>query len=149
MDNEKNKRNSGWNNLIPPVPGENRNPKGRGKGVKNRATELKKLLEIKRKVKNPLKGGKEETLTVEQSIELKLVHLALQGNIRAITLVGEKMFGKIPQDINLGGQQENPVIVDNNVTKLSKEDLLQLKYGPNWREIFYKSDDEVGEEEPE
>ena len=146
MSDSENIKNKGWNNLIPPVPGESRNPKGRPKGAKNRATVLKELLGIKMKKPNPLKDNKVEAMTVERLVELALIKKAMSGDVQAIKLVSEKMYGKIPLDINLGGQQENPVVVDKKVTHLSKEELLELKYGPNWREIFAKTDG-IGEEE--
>lgn len=115
-------------NLRPMQPGETRNPKGRGKGVKNRATILKELLNIKRKEKNPLKDNKEEKMTVEMMIELSLIKKALAGDVRAIELVKNTLYGKIPLDINLGGQDENPVVIDKKVPELTFEQLYELKY---------------------
>jgi hypothetical protein len=146
MDDRQKAKERSLANLIPPVPGEVRNPKGKPKGTKNRATVLKELLGIKMKKPNPLKEGKVEAMTVERLIELALIKKAMNGDVSAMKLVSEKLYGKIPLDINLGGQQENPVVVDKKVTHLSREELLEIKYGPNWREIFYKSDG-VGEEE--
>ena len=122
-------------NLRPILPGETRNPNGRPLGVKNRATELKKLLAIKQKVKNPLKGGKEETMTVEEMIDLALIIKALSGDVRAIQLIKDTLYGKIPVDVNLCQENGNPVIVDKKITDLSIDGLLIIKYGINSIEV--------------
>ena len=128
MESEKPK-NKGWENLQPIEPGHTRNPNGRPKGSKNRATVLMELLSIKQKRKNPLKDGKEEKMTVEKLIELALIKKALSGDVRAIQLISEKMYGKIPLDINLGGQQDNPVKTEEKkINELSFEQLYELKY---------------------
>lgn len=116
-------------NLQPAQPGEVRNPKGRGKGVKNRATILKGLLSLKQKAKHPLKGQKERLIPVEELIELALIKKAMSGDVRAIELVSEKLYGKIPQDVNLGGQLENPIMEEKKIAKMTFEEMYLLKYG--------------------
>ncbi len=133
-------------NLVNPIPGEVRNPNGRPKGSKNRATVLKSLLKIKIKQKNPLKDGKEESMTVEQVIELALIKKGMQGDVRAITLISEKMYGKIPLDINLGGQEDRPLRVEEKkIGALSFEELYELKYGKKYKG-HDQSTEEGGEE---
>lgn len=125
--------NKGHANIIPPKKGEpTRNPKGRGKGVRNRVTLLKELLKLKIDVPNPLKGkGATEKMEVEKALELQLIKKALQGDIRAIIFISEKLYGKIPQDVNLGGQEDNPVVqVDQKVVNLTVLERLIVKYGP-------------------
>lgn len=139
--NEKSKEN-----LTPIQPGEVRNPNGRPKGSKNRATVLKGLLKIKVKQKNPLKDGKEETMSVEQIIELALIKKAMGGDVRAIQLVSEKMYGKIPLDINLGGQEDKPLkIEEKKINALSFEELYELKYGKKYRGPAGQVEDSVEE----
>jgi hypothetical protein len=47
-------------NLKKPEKGEVRNPKGRGKGVLNSSTRLKKLLELVKETNNPITGERED-----------------------------------------------------------------------------------------
>lgn len=122
--NEKTKEN-----LRMIEPGEVKNPKGRGKGVKNRATILKELLAIKIKVKNPLKGNKEQKMSVEEIINTAQVKKAIAGDSKAYELITNSLYGKIPIDINLGGQEENPVVIDKKVPELTFAQLYEIKYG--------------------
>ena len=123
-------------NLKPMQPGETRNPNGRPKGSLNRATNLKKFLAIKQKKQaNPLKPGTETTFTVAELIDLKLIQLALGGDMKAIQMVQETMFGKIAQEVNLGGQLDNPIISEEKITKLTPLQLLVIKYGADSEEV--------------
>lgn len=137
--NEKSKEN-----LQPAQPGEVRNPKGRGKGVKNRATILRGLLGLKQNIKHPLKEGKKARVTVEEAVELALINKALKGDVRAIELISEKMYGKIPQDVNLGGQSDNPIVEEKKLKGLSFEELYELKYGKPYEAPEYKGDKNDG-----
>ena len=121
-------------NLKPSKPGEVRNPKGKQKGAKNRATELKKLLGIKQKVINPLKDGREELLTVEQMLLISLINQGLAGNVRAIQLISEMMYGKIPIEAKIDSV-EDYTIEDNNLSQMTTLDRLIIVYGINSEEV--------------
>jgi hypothetical protein len=123
-------------NLRPPVPGEIRNPNGKRPGTKNRATYIKQFANIKLpKQSNPLKPGTQRVFTVEEAIDVKLIEKALKGDLKAITLFKELLYGKIPVDVNLWQEGGNPVNTDRKINQLTKEELLQVKYGANWKEI--------------
>lgn len=81
-------------NIIPPKKGEIRNPKGRGKGVRNRSTILKKWIELKTKLENPV-TGEEELGILEDKVALVLISKALTGDIAAIKEIYDTMYGKI------------------------------------------------------
>jgi hypothetical protein len=84
-------------NIIPPVKGEVRNPKGKPVGTKNRSTILKKWIEVAVKIKekgNPT--GKEINGTVEDQINLALLYKAMAGDVQAIKEVNDTLYGKIP-----------------------------------------------------
>ena len=116
-------------NLRPPVPGEVRNPNGKRPGTKNRATYLKRLANVKLpKQNNPLKPGTQRVFTVEEAIDLKIIEKALKGDLKAITLFKELIYGKIPVDVNLSQESGNPVIIDKQITQLSVEELYFIKY---------------------
>jgi len=102
-------------NLIPPKPGEIRNPKGKPKGTKNRATILKKWIKVRVKIKdksNPLL--KEITGTVEDEIMLALIHKARSGDVQAIKEINDTLYGKISDKNEL---TEKQVIEYINVSK--------------------------------
>lgn len=95
-------------NIIPPVKGEIRNPKGRGKGVKNRSTILKKWIKVRVKIKdksNPLM--KEVNGTVEDQISLALISKALKGDVQAIKEINDTLYGKVSDNIDVtsGGEK--------------------------------------------
>lgn len=81
-------------NIIPPKKGEIRNPNGRGKGTKNRATILRKWIELNTKLKNPV-TGKDEQGIVEDKIQLALITKALSGDVAAIKEINDTLYGKI------------------------------------------------------
>ena len=98
--NFKDKINTAGFNKHP----ENINKKGKEKGVKNRATILKKWIEINAKIKNPI-TGKEEVGIVEDKIQLALITKALSGDVNAIKEINDTLYGKITDknEINLEG----------------------------------------------
>jgi hypothetical protein len=88
-------------NIIPPKKGEIRNPKGKPKGTKNRATILKKWIKVKVKIKdksNPLL--REITGTVEDEIILALIHKGRSGDVQAIKEINDTLYGKIHDEID-------------------------------------------------
>ena len=134
MENEqKPERIQNRNLMPPPKPGEVRNPKGRGKGVKNRATYYKEIMNLKVEVTNPI-TQKPQKITVEKAIAMKLTGKALAGDLKAVQMVHEILYGKIPIDVNLGGQPENPVM-EKKIAERSVIDLLILKYGVDSEQV--------------
>ena len=99
-------------NIIPPVKGERRNPNGRPKGSKNRATELKKLVALFTNIKYP---GRDKAIkgTYERAINAALISKALSGDVQAIKEINDTLYGKIPDKNELtgaGGKDLNPQI---------------------------------------
>lgn len=86
-------------NLIPPKKGEIRNPKGRGKGVHNRSTILKKWIKAKQSIKNPITGI-DEKLTQEDAVILALINQGRKGNINAIKEILDTLYGKNVENVN-------------------------------------------------
>jgi hypothetical protein len=81
-------------NIIPPKKGEIRNPNGRGKGTKNRATILKKWIELSAKLKHP-ETDEEFEGTMEDKVKLALITKALSGDVAAIKEIDDTLYGKI------------------------------------------------------
>ena len=69
-------------NIIPPKPGEVRNPNGKPKGTKNRSTIARKWLEVMQDTKNPITGELEK-LSQEDLITLAMIHKARKGDVGA------------------------------------------------------------------
>lgn len=98
-------------NLIPPKKGEVRNPKGRGKGVKNRATIARKWLEVLDKAKNPV-SGEDESMSFEDRMTLSLIRKALKGDTQAYKALMDSAYGQPKQDIDIehsGGMNIQPI----------------------------------------
>ena len=91
-------------NLIPAKAGEIRNPKGRGKGVRNRATIVKEWLMVEQKFKNPL-TGQEEILSQADIMTLAVINKARKGDVIAFRELMDSGFGKNKeiQEITGGG----------------------------------------------
>lgn len=80
-------------NLIPAKKGEIRNPKGRGKGVRGRATIVREWLMVEQKFKNPL-TGQEEILSQADIMTLAVINKARKGDVIAFRELMDSGFGK-------------------------------------------------------
>ena len=80
-------------NLIPAKKGEIRNPKGRGKGVRGRATIVREWLMVEQKFKNPL-TGKEEILSQADIMTLAVISKTRKGDVIAFRELMDSGFGK-------------------------------------------------------
>jgi len=94
--------NSGHDNIIPPVKGEVRNPNGRPVGSKNRATILKKYMDLP--ISNipalaKLAGGLPEGCTIEDAINIALIREAAKGDVAAVKEVHDTLHGKITDKV--------------------------------------------------
>jgi hypothetical protein len=75
--------------------GQSGNLKGHPKGVKNRATILKKWIAIAAKVKHP-ETDEDLPGTIEDKVNLSLITKALAGDVQAIKEINDTLYGKIP-----------------------------------------------------
>ena len=105
--------NSGHNNLIPPVKGEVRNPNGRGKGVRNRSTIFKEMLEqaalasINKKQSQalaPTADGEQPIVlqqkTIADQVVTALLISALGGDVAAARELLDSGYGKLTDNVN-------------------------------------------------
>jgi len=103
-------------NIIPPKKGEpSRNPKGRGKGVLNRKTILRRWTELYTKAANNI-TGKVEDLSVEDQIVLAQIKKAMDGDTSAYKEIMDGLYDKIPNSIDLNANVQS--------TNLTKEEFL-------------------------
>lgn len=86
-------------NLQPNVFSSTNQPakNGRKKGVPNRATVYKKILQTKMKVKMPDGGSKE--MTVYEAIALGQAQSAMKGNTNAWKEIQDSIHGKVPDKL--------------------------------------------------
>lgn len=94
-------------NLKPSQPGMTNNPFGKPKGKKDRATVLKKWLDLIVTFKNEIPDDEEEQkkifealpesfqVTVEEAIGFALISEAKNGNIAAIKEINDSIYGKL------------------------------------------------------
>ncbi len=98
----------GNGNLIPPKKGEVRNPKGRGKGVRNRQTIFKEMLErvafkeITKKQSTELSQDGEliEQGTVADQVAAAVLIQALKGDIPAAREIMDSGYGKLTDKLD-------------------------------------------------
>ncbi len=83
-------------------PGQSGNPNGRPKRGQTFADALKAALAIKDPVTKQ---------TELRNVATALVREAKAGNIAAISLIAERLDGKVPTDLNLGNQHDHPLRV--------------------------------------
>ena len=89
-------------NIIPPVKGEIRNPKGKPVGTKNRKTLLRKWLELNASVLTPI-TGEQQTGTIEDAVNIALIKKALEGDVNAIKEINDTLYGKITEKHDIAG----------------------------------------------
>jgi hypothetical protein len=86
--------------------------RGRKKGVPNRATVYKRLLNVKTKVKLP--DGDTKELTLYEAIALGQAQSAMKGNTNAWKEIQDTLHGKMADTLNI------------NVSDLTDEELEAL-----------------------
>ena len=95
-------------NLIPAKKGDIRNPKGKAPGTKNRATILRKWIDVKTKFQHP-GTGKEVAGTLEDEVYLALLSKALEKDVAAIKEINDTLYGKIKEQLDLSGTVTLPI----------------------------------------
>ncbi len=100
-------------NLTPWKPGQSGNLKGKPKGIEHSKTRLTRLLKLTQKMPNPVTGEIEE-FTVMEQIDMKLIQKARSGDLKAISLLGDRLEGKPMQgiDVTSAGEQLNRGTID-------------------------------------
>jgi len=112
------------NNLIPFEKG-HKKVGGRKKGTLNQATLLKKFIDKDFTYKNPLTDI-EEKKKVSEWINLALVAQAIEGNIRAIKVIYDRIDGKVTTEVK--GKVDIDLTVEE-LEKMSDEELRKIAYG--------------------
>jgi len=85
----------------------------RPKGALSINDELRKLLATKDK-----KTGKKYI----ESLATKIFAEALKGNDRLLVELWQQMEGKAPQNVNVGGQEDNPIKIEIEYVDSEPED---------------------------
>jgi hypothetical protein len=80
---------------------------GRKKGVPNRATVYKKILQTKMKVKMP--DGEQKELTVYEAIALGQAQSAMKGNTNAWKEIQDTLHGKMADKTEHTGADGGPI----------------------------------------
>lgn len=100
-------------NLKPWQPGQSGNPKGLKKGTKQLTTILQKLVDRKIKVRDPfVKSKKKIEMTVGEALNFNLLALGLKGNIKALTLIYDRIEGKAINQMEISGSLSVEIIKD-------------------------------------
>ncbi len=99
------------------------NKEGRPKGSKNRSTILRKWLETKEKIKNPI-TGEMESVTVEDAVILALIAKARKGDVAAIREILDSNYGKLTDRLEL-----DTTDIKKTVNDLFPEELKDIVNG--------------------
>jgi len=93
-------------NLKPWVPGQSGNPAGKPKGVRNRATIIKEILELRAVKSIADKQGQilgaetaEAAKTIGDQVVLALVGEAMKGDVAAVKELHDSVFGKLTDHV--------------------------------------------------
>lgn len=100
-------------NLIPFVKGDPRRI-NKPKGATSVVADLRRLMEKKMPITDPVTGKPIKT-KISKIVAMKLIKNAINGDIRAIQEVMERIDGKTPSNMNIGGQPNNPLGVSLNI----------------------------------
>jgi hypothetical protein len=116
-------------NLIPFVPGQSGNLKGKPKGTKNRATLLKKWLGAKVTITDPNDPDKQRKVTVEDEVVLSIIQAAKNGSVKAQQLILDSVYGKVTEKVEHSGPDGESITapIANAINSFEKS-LLKI-YG--------------------
>lgn len=99
----------GNGNLIPPKPGEIRNPNGRKKGTRNRSTIIREIIEaaawktfLKEHKMSLPDDPNVEPKTVADQLGVALVLKAMSGDVSAMKEVMDSAYGKLVEKSEVG-----------------------------------------------
>ena len=92
-------------NIIPPKPGEVRNPNGRPKGSRNRSTIAREWLEMEMQQNNPITKQKEK-MQVQDAVTLALIGKALKGDVAAFRELMDSAYGKLINNLDVKSDGE-------------------------------------------
>jgi len=106
-------------NLRPCKKGETHNPLGLKKKGKRLQTILAEILDKKVKITDPITKQPDEK-EISEVLMLKLVAAAIQGDLKAINLILERLEGKPDQHITGDGLGAPATIVVQNVSTLKE-----------------------------
>lgn len=109
-------------------------PRTKGAHVRNQGVQLKtilkKLLSQQLDLDDPLTKEKYK-MSVNKAIALKLIKRALDGNLKAIEMIFERIEGKVAQRTELTGANGGAVAlssqVSHDLSALSSDELLALR----------------------
>jgi hypothetical protein len=115
---------------------ERRNTDGRPEGVRNRSTIARRVLEmdgiVPEKVFNTLKAmypAIERKMSVEEIATIIQANKAItKSDTQALEKLMDSAYGKAPQSVKVGGDEETPLQI-NLTNGLSFKEAYQLKYG--------------------
>lgn len=109
-------------------------PRAKGTHAKNVGpqlrTILKKVLDSELDLDDPI-TRENYKMTIAHAIALRLVKRALEGNLKSIEMIMDRLEGKPGQSLSIGGIEDQPITVVNalqyDLSKLSAEELLALR----------------------
>lgn len=100
------------------------------KGLVTLRTILKKVLDYELDLENPVTTEKYK-MSVNEAIALKLVKRALDGNLKAIEMVFDRVDGKVADMLQLGNIDDKPLELASSLkydfSKLSVDELLFVR----------------------
>lgn len=121
---------AGIDNLTPFKPGQSGNPKGKPKGTTSIVTELRRLMEKRMPVNDPI-TGRPVRIKIKQLVAMSLIKSALNGKPEAAGQIIDRLEGKVAQTMNLNGAMvSNTVnVVQNHIDGMKDDDLDGLVAG--------------------
>ncbi|MFZ4525665.1 MAG: DUF5681 domain-containing protein [Chlorobium sp.] len=123
-------------NLIPAKKGEIRNPKGKPKGTRNRATIARQFLEIELKTENVL-SGQQEMLSVSEIIVMAQAKAAIEGSLKACEWLFDNAYGKQSENSTVTIDADATTANDRPSTRAELREYAKSK-GLNPDAIFIK-----------
>lgn len=111
-------------NLKPFLKGISGNPKGRPKGSKSITSSLKKLMD-KKMIYDSIQSGISIKANIREHLALRLVALALEGDIKAIREIFDRIEGR-PREAICEVVEHDPF---GHLTKEQIDDIIRIRDG--------------------
>jgi len=108
--------------------GQSGNPEGMKKGTLHRSTILNKFLSLAAKYENPAnEGGELMEGTLEDKLWIAQIARALTGDTVAFKEIMDSKYGKIPANVVLSGDEDNPLQIEHtlDVKNMTDDQLRQ------------------------
>ncbi len=112
-------------NLQPFSKGASGNPRGKRKGSKHLSTILRELLQVKIKAEDFIKGRCIKQ-PIGKIIILELIKRAMEGDLKAIGMILDRLEGKVVQKTEITGVEDEMLHIKEITEDMTDEEAAKI-----------------------